>query len=156
MVFLCWVWKLVIVILGTYIYGTLQCRETFSIEIFKPSLTALKTPKKTVFIPTRATYTFQYKLCAICHKNSILERAKILKVCTNKKDDSVKEAPAYCRSFLVSLRFWGHHNFWGCLHFWGRLQFWGLLHFDVVFWTYSMSRPNLLFTASKSDLKHLR
>ena len=28
--------------------------------------------------------------------------------------------------------------------------------FDVVFSIYLMSRPNLLFTASKSDLKHLR
>ena len=28
--------------------------------------------------------------------------------------------------------------------------------FDVVFSIYLMSRPNLLFTASQSDLKHLR
>ena len=30
------------------------------------------------------------------------------------------------------------------------------LHFEVVFSIYSMSRSNLLFTSSKSDLKHLR
>ena len=31
-----------------------------------------------------------------------------------------------------------------------------VFNFEVVFSIYSMSRPNLFFTASKSDLKHLR
>ena len=35
-------------------------------------------------------------------------------------------------------------------------SFWGHLHLEVILAIYSMSRPNLLFTASKSDLKHLR
>ena len=64
--------------------------------------------------------------------------------------------------FWGCVHFWGHLYFrgflyfWGCLHFWGHLQFWSHLHFEVVFSIYSMSRSNLLFTASKSDLKHLR
>ena len=37
----------------------------------------------------------------------------------------------------------------GCLHFLGHL------HFEVVFSIYLMSRPNLLFTASKSEIWNL-
>ena len=73
-----------------------------------------------------------------------------------------------CLQFWSRLHFWGqlhfwdcfhfrgHHHFWGCLHFWGHLHFRGHLHFDAIFSICSMSTPNLFFTASKSNLKHLR
>ena len=61
----------------------------------------------------------------------------------------------YTTSFFRLTTFSRSSSFLGHLHFWGFLQYWGHLHFEVVFSIYSMSRSNLLFTASKSDLKHL-
>ena len=65
--------------------------------------------------------------------------------------------------FGCCLHFWSCLHFLGCLfflchlHFSGHPNFWGRVHvLGLSFLINSMSRQNLLFTAPKSDLKHLR
>ena len=76
----------------------------------------------------------------------------------NIRSSSFFRSSSYFRSssFFRLSAFFGRLHFLRSSSFFRSSSFWGLLPFEVLFSIYSMSRPNLLFTASKSDLKHLR
>ena len=70
---------------------------------------------------------------------------------------SILKLPWFFRlsSFLRLSSFWGRPHFWDRLHICVRLHLLVHIHLEVVFSIYTMSRSNLLFTLSKSDLKPL-
>ena len=68
---------------------------------------------------------------------------------------------------ITCLHLSGFLHWWGRLHHWCHLHFWGRLYFEVFFISegvlilgcfsiYSLIRWTSLYTASKSDLKHLK